>query len=268
MEYKTFAALIYVTSTEHDAVMRMYEWQEVRIDGDNQLYYRADITTPSGEKHTMIAARQSEMGMTASATLTMKLILQWRPMYVIMPGIAAGVGDSRNDDQMFGDVILASAVWNCSNGKYISAKNADIRFGEIGFLPRPTVVQTDEGIIPYLRRAIESSDNECYVHFGYLASGSAVMANRNMILSHTKAFSDSTEGLEMEGYGVAYAAREATEPRPIAIIAKSICDFGDERKDDTYQKFAAYTSCEFVALLCDKYLPNDISNIGIIQKGV
>ena len=36
----------------------------------------------------------------------------------------------------------------------------------------------------------------------------------------------------MEGYGVAYAASHAVEPRPRTIIAKSVCDFADERKND------------------------------------
>ncbi len=47
---------------------------------------------------------------------------------------------------------------------------------------------------------------------------------------------------------------EATQPRPKAIIAKSICDFADSRKSDIYQKFAAYTSCEFVKLMLEEIL--------------
>lgn len=58
----------------------------------------------------------------------------------------------------------------------------------------------------------------------------------------------------MEGCGVAYAAAHATEPRPKAIIAKSVCDFADSRKSDMYQKFAAYTSCEFVRLMLTEIL--------------
>ena len=46
-----------------------------------------------------------------------------------------------------------------------------------------------------------------------------------------------------------------TQPRPIPIIIKSICDFADSRKSDEYQKFAAYTSCEFAKLLYEKFLP-------------
>lgn len=58
----------------------------------------------------------------------------------------------------------------------------------------------------------------------------------------------------MEGYGVVYAASHATEPRPLAIVAKSVCDFADNRKSDQFQDFAAYTSCQFVCFLLDEIL--------------
>ena len=40
-DYGIFAALIYVTDTEEEAVMRMYDWKELKLDGDDQAYYEA-----------------------------------------------------------------------------------------------------------------------------------------------------------------------------------------------------------------------------------
>lgn len=251
MDYQSFAALIFVTDTENEAVMRMYTWNEIKFQGDAQVYYRADETKNG---LPIIAARQDEMGMTASATLTMKLIEHFRPKYVIMPGIAAGTLDESKDAQMFGDVVLASMVWNYSNGKYVSKDIAQIVFGEVGFLPRPTSIAVDPGLIPYFQRAIESPKNETHVHIGAMASGSAVVANKMILDKQIRGQFVDTKGLEMEGYGVAYAAAHATEPRPKAIIAKSVCDFADSRKSDRYQKFAAYTSCEFVKLMIEDIL--------------
>lgn len=250
-DYQTFAALIYVTDTEEEAVQRMYEWEELRIEGDDQLYYQA-ISASEGNK--IIAARQDEMGMTAAATLTMKLIEQFRPKYVIMPGIAAGTLEESNELQMFGDVVLADMVWNYSNGKYVPKDNASIVFGEIGFLPRPTVAKIDESLYPYFEKAINSAKNEAHVHIGAMASGSTVVANKAILDKQIKGQFGDTKGLEMEGYGVVYAANHATEPRPKAIIAKSVCDFADNRKSDLYQKFAAYTSCEFIKLMLNEIL--------------
>lgn len=246
-EFKSLCALIYVTDTEEHAVMRMYDWKEIRFDGDDQLYFQA------GEL-PVYAARQDEMGMTASATLTMKLIEHFRPKYVIMPGIAAGTLENSSDSQMYGDVVLANMVWNYSNGKYVPKDQASIVFGEIGFKPRPTVVKMEDDLLVLLEKAIHSEHNETHVHLGAIASGSAVVANKNILDQQVKSQFESTKGLEMEGYGVAYAAAHATEPRPRAIIAKSVCDFADNRKSDMYQEFAAYTSCEFVKLLIDEIL--------------
>lgn len=250
-EYRTFATLIYVTDTEEEAVKRMYAWQPLRIDGDEQLYYRADYLKNGME---IVAARQDEMGMTASATLTMKLIEHFRPKYVVMPGIAAGAMEEAGDSQMYGDVVLANMVWNYSNGKYVPKDQASIVFGEIGFKPRPTALKVDESLLPYFEKSIRSEKNETHVHIGAMASGSAVVANKQILDQQVKGQFSDTKGLEMEGYGVAYAASHATAPRPKAIIAKSVCDFADSRKSDLYQKFAAYTSCEFVQLLIEEIL--------------
>lgn len=248
--YNAFAALIYVTDTEEEAVMRMYDWEELSMPGDTQKYYRFEHP----EKGTVVCARQDEMGMTASATLTMKLIWHFRPQFVIMPGIAAGTMDESNNEQMYGDVVLADMVWNYSNGKYVPRDKALITFGEVGFLPRPTVVKIDPELMPLFEKAVNSANNETHVHIGAIASGSTVVANRTILDKQIKGQFDTTKGLEMEGYGVAYAASHATEPRPKAIIAKSVCDFADGRKSDIYQKFAAFTSCEFVRLMIDEVL--------------
>lgn len=250
-EFRSYAALIYVTETEEESVQRMYDWKPMQIDGDDQVYYTAK-TRKKGL--TVIAARQDEMGMTASATLTMKLIQHFRPKYVIMPGIAAGALDESNENQMYGDVILANMVWNYSNGKYVSVEKASIVFGEIGFVPRPTVVHVDPALLPYFEKALHSNLNETHVRVGAMASGSTVVANRAILEKQIKTQMTDTIGLEMEGYGVAYAAAHATVPRPMAVIAKSVCDFADSRKSDVYQKFAAHTSCEFVQLLLEDIL--------------
>lgn len=247
-DYKSFAAIMYVTEVEHEAVMRMYPWEEFTIPGDAQTYYKYEHPN----KGMIYASRQDEMGMTASATLTMKMIEHFRPRYTVLPGIAAGTLEEDKDDIMYGDVILADMIWNYSNGKYVPKDEALITFGEIGFLPRPTVVNIDPELIPYFERAVKSLSNETTVHIGAIASGSTVVANKSVLDKQIRGQFETTKGLEMEGYGVAYATAHCTQPRPKAIIAKSVCDFADSRKSDLYQKFAAFTSCEFVKLLLEE----------------
>ena len=253
-EYLSYAAIIYVTEIERQAVMRMFDWHEFAVEGDRQIYMEAFIER-DGKKLRVISAQQDEMGMTASATLTTKMIFQFKPQYVIMPGIAAGTGNiSDSDEQEYGDVLLANCVWNFSNGKYVSPNVAEIVFGEIGFNPRPTMVKISGSHLKSIIDYANSNQNEFYVHIGPLASGTAVVANKSILQKQVMTSFMDTEGVEMEGYGVAYAASHAPDPMPEIIIAKSVCDFADERKDDTFQRFAAYTSCGFVKDLLEKVL--------------
>ena len=252
--YKSYAAIIYVTETEKQAVMRMFDWKDLSVPGDSQEYMEAFIEK-NGRKLRVISAKQDEMGMTASATLTMKMIHLFAPEYVVMPGIAAGTGSITDTaGQEYGDVLLANAVWNYSNGKYVSPHQAEIVFGEIGFNPRPTLVKIYGDYMQTITDYIKTNENEFYVHCGPLASGTAVVANKSLMEKQVISSFNDTKGVEMEGYGVAYAVAHSLDPKPHTIIAKSICDFADERKDDKYQKFAAYTSCGFVKDILENIL--------------
>ena len=252
--YKSFAVIVYVTDTEEQAVLRMFDWTPLSIDGDDQIY-RETFIEKDGKKRHVICARQDEMGMTASAALSAKMIFHFTPEYIIMPGIAAGTGNiTGSANQEFGDVLLANSVWNFSNGKYVSPHEAEIVFGEIGFKPRPTIVDITGDHMDAIREFIRTDRNEFYVHCGPLASGTAVVANKQILKKQVITSFENTEGVEMEGYGVAYAASHSVEPKPHIIIAKSVCDFADERKNDNYQKFAAYTSCGFIRDLLENVL--------------
>ncbi len=50
----------------------------------------------------------------------------------------------------------------------------------------------------------------------------------------------------METFGVYYATSHSSEPQTKAISIKSMSDYGDGKKNDKYQKYAAYTSAQFV----------------------
>ena len=127
-------------------------------------------------------------------------------------------------------------------------------YGDVGFEPRPTCITADKDLISYFNKALYSAENEAHVHVGAIATGASVVANKSVVEKQVMGQEYKTMGLEMEGYGVAYAASHATEPKPKAIIAKSICDFADSNKSDDYKKFAAYTSCEFVKFMIEKVL--------------
>ena len=226
------------------------------IVGDSQIYDVAEFER-DGRICSLVHVKQDEMGMTSAAATTMKLIYEFRPRYLIMVGIAAGVVLEGVADQIYGDVVVPDIVWNYSAGKFVTPEKAEIRYGEVGFLPRTTVAVIPEGVLHFVRQAMESPENQCHIHIGPMACGSTVVSNRRILDSQIHTQLRNTVGLDMESYGVVYAALHATDPRPVPLVIKSVCDYADSQKSDDYQRFAAYTSCEFAKLLYEKYLPLD-----------
>lgn len=253
-DFHTAVALIVATDTEETAVRHMYEWTQRTFAEDGQPYYEACFFRGS-EEHRVVYARQGEMGMVAAAVLTTKLIGRYSPRYVIMVGIAAGIAKPDMAEQIYGDVNVANLVWNYSVGKFVPIERADIQYGSVGFIPRPTMIHISEDILPYVEAATASPENQCHVHIGPMACGTSVVANRDVLEKQVRSQMQGTVALDMESYAVAYAAEHAVEPRPVPLIIKSVCDYADAQKSDQYQKFAAFTSCEYAKLLYEKFLP-------------
>ena len=250
-----YVALITATATEEAGVMHMYkDWKPLNLEGDSQKYYET-VVERKGKRLKLVAARQDEMGMTAAGVLTMKMITIFKPRFVFMVGIAAGVAHRNSVEQIYGDIVIPDVVWDYSSGKFVSAKRARVSFGEVGFIPRPRFVNTDESLIALVERAIESPDNEFHVHIGPMACGSTVVANSEVVDKQIHSQYGNTAALDMESYAVMYAVEQAILPKPKGLIIKSVCDYADEEKSDQYQKFAAFTSSQFAKYLIENYLP-------------
>jgi nucleoside phosphorylase len=253
-KYDYHVALITATATEETGLKHMYDdWKLRLLEGDDQRYYETSFER-NGKTFKVITARQSEMGMTAAGVLTMKMISMFKPKYMIMVGIAAGVAHKNAVEQLYGDVVVPDVVWDYSSGKFVSPKRANVTFGDVGFVPRPHFVNIDDTMLEAVERAIESPENECHVHIGPMACGSTVVANSEVVEKQIHAQYGNTAALDMESYAVMYAVREAPAPKPKGLVIKSVCDYANEEKSDQYQKFAAFTSAQFAKLLYEKFL--------------
>ena len=250
MEYKSLAAILTAVKIEKRYVMKLYDnWEKVILPGDEQEYFITSFES-GGKSHKIITASQNLMGMTAAALLSSKVIYNFRPKYLIMCGIAAGVG--RENEQIYGDIIIPDVVWDASAGKFTSPEKSAIRYGNVGFEPRPKVLYLDKAV----KEKILSLGNntEFKIHLGAMACGSSVIANSEVLNKQIYPQFPSTIGLDMESYGVFYSAEYSSHPRPKAIIIKGICDYADEDKTDKYQKFASYNSSIFTKYLIENVL--------------
>lgn len=251
--YKSTAVILTAVEVETSSIKSQFgDWKHIAATGDSQDYYETTLTSNHGEEMRIITAQQKVMGMTACTMLAAKAIHLFRPKYLIMSGIAAGTSDTTS--HMYGDVIVPDIIWDYTTGKYVGPDESEIRFGDIGFLPRPVSIRIDSRIMDKVRSTIGAPDNEFHIHIGPMACGSCVVANEEVVERQIKALFPQTIGLDMESYSLCFAAENASEPRPLSIVVKSICDYANAEKDDRFQKFAAFNSAGYVHYLLTNHL--------------
>ena len=251
-EYGCTAAILTAVEIETRGIKHAFDgWKHVSIKGDDQNYYKTSFIR-DGREHEIITAQQNVMGMNAATMLASKVIYSFRPKYVLMCGIAAGVADEAIE--LYGDVIVPDLIWDYSTGKYVGPDESEIRFGDVGFLPRPIAVKPDPEALEVVKSTIGDPGNEFHVHIGPMACGSSVVANSEMVDRQIKAMYPNSVGLDMESYSICYAAEACSTPRPRALVIKSICDYANSEKSDKFQRFAAYTSSGYAKYLLEEKL--------------
>ena len=232
-------------------------WSEEKYTGDSTIYHRG-MFEGKNKGHSIVAAHSKQMGSTASCALAMRMISLFRPEYLIICGIAAGA----RSDMNFGDILIAESSFDYGSGKIIKCKN-----GISEFLPDPKSIPIDTDLksiflnIQMNNKYVDEIKNKwpadspkasLTVHIGPFATGSAVVENDDVI-KEIATHERKTIGLDMETYGVFYAATNCDEPKPKPICIKSISDFAKNKKDK-YQNYASYTSTRFLFEFINEYL--------------
>lgn len=229
-------------------------WKMHALPGDDTAYRIGKFTCDSREIK-VVAASAIQVGMPAVTALAMKMIANFRPRYLGHCGIAAGTSGN------FGDILIADKTWDYGSGKTKAGSMSDgTPFGGATFEPAPTPLPLDPelaekfkrfAVQKELLRNIEAqwqgdrAKSALAVKVGPIASGAAVVENRHLI-DAIRSHDRKLIGIEMEGFGIFMSARVVSEPRPKAFVIKSISDLGDQRKNDKYQRYAAFTSARFL----------------------
>lgn len=245
--------------TELEAVLRLpFNWIPVKDRMDCNIYYSGSVDTSSGSKITVIATSCIHMGIAQSSAVGMKICLKYKPKFIFMTGIAAGIKGKVN----IGDVLFADPCWDWGNGKQT------IVDGKPKFISAPRQI----ALVPSVRAKIKNLTttrkylDEIYnswpaskpahtlnAHIGPLATGAVVLEDPSVV-DMIKSQHRETIGVEMEAYGIMLAASISSTNPPTAIILKSVCDFADPNKGNEWQSYAAYTS----ASLAMKIIVNEI----------
>ncbi|MDO3385636.1 response regulator [Gilvimarinus sp. SDUM040013] len=245
------AILTALRKTELDAVLSLpCNWEKLPHKDVNTIYYVGIFNDRHGEKKTILATSCPRMGASASSSISMKICEEFSPELLVMTGIAAGIKGKVN----IGDILVADPCWDWGSGK-ITYKN-----GKIEFLSSPHQMHIEPRFRTFFQdvSAERTFLDEIYsnwkhpgkpshllsLHVGPIATGSVVLEDPATVDGIKKQNRDVI-GVEMEGYGLFSATKYASnfvEP----LLVKSVCDFADPDKDDSWQAYAAYTSASLV----------------------
>jgi nucleoside phosphorylase len=191
----------------------------------------------------------------------MKMINSFKPKYVAMTGITAGI----KGKTQHGDIVVADPAWDWGSGKWVSSD------GKLTFSQAPHQLSLNTSLRSKFKlfsrnKAVMSQiksdwmgdapSYELVLHVGPLASGASVLADGKTI-EEIRRQHRQLLGVEMETYGLYVAAEEAPSPKPQYFSIKSVVDFGDGEKDDKFQKYAAFTSTRALKYFTEMYLLDD-----------
>ena len=246
------AVLTALRSPELESVLGLSaDWSQVNQPNDATLYFRGNFRDNNQKVLSVVAASASQMGASAAAVLASKLIWWFHPKWIAMTGIAAGV---KNGPAKLGDIIIADQSWDYGSGKHVISDqktefrpdpqsiplNVDLKEKIIDFNTKASLLSeiTDSWLGPKPQGPLK-------VHVGPLSSGSGVVQDET-IVEDVKSHSRKLVGIDMETYGVYYAAENAPQPRPTPVSIKGVSDFADSQKSDAHQAYAAYVSAHYL----------------------
>lgn len=235
--------------TELEAILRLpCSWREYSVVGESFRYHVGSLRV-GGKRFSVCASAAGDMGVPASASLAMSMVSAFRPRYLALAGIAAGVGGN------LGDVVIADQVIDYGSGKVWQGAE-----GATQFAPSTKPIGVDAALEQALRhfalnaRALGDiqlewpgprSSSRLAARVGPFATSVNVVEDEAVVRA-VKASQRDVVAIEMEGYGVLYAASHVSEPRPKAMVIKGTSDFAGPERSEEARAYAAYTSAAFL----------------------
>lgn len=201
-----------------------------------------------------VALAIGEAGQAPAASMVQSVISQFRPSLCLMSGFCGGF----TGKVKIGQAILAESVFNWDCGKWKGDGDA------AEFFPRPdpiTIKGTPvyEAIREFVKKSLVDSAEilgnattlsggditELLYDRGFLASGSAVVGHKSVI-KRIQGLNDKIAGVDMEAYGLYYAAKYAPVKAPDVLVIKAVADYADGDKSDKYHASCSYIAAKLV----------------------
>ncbi len=211
----------------------------IKETGESWLHCKVDLA--GGRQAEVMAACADEMGMPAMAALVTRLCMVCRPKKLLLAGIMGG-----NPARVgLTDLVVVEETWNSNAGKISEAgfepdlklQRCDQQLANLAKL-----VATDDLLMKLWREWKGEKPNQLpRFHRGAVACSPAVIAD-GQTFSKLEDQKRKIYGVEMEAFGCYDAVCRLGSIAPKVVCIKSVCDLGDQMKNDRYQRFCAHIS--------------------------
>lgn len=197
-------------------------------------------------------------GQPAAASFSQSLISTFRPKIAMMSGFCGGVKGKVN----LGDIVFFEAAYAWDYGKWNEEKT--LFKNKSVFTSRPNPIEITDSELHRAARKILQSDfirnhefekdllalssgklNKVAMHIKHAASGSAVVANDD-IIKKIRNLNESIWAVDMESYGFYEAAKNTNVIKPLFMCVKAVSDFCNGDKDDDYHELCASISSKII----------------------
>ena len=198
------------------------------------------VITSDGVSKRVVFAHTHHMGLVAAVHATEALLQEFKPRALIMTGICGGF----SEQVQVGDVVVADKSWDWQAGKWtqdgtlMSAPDQKEASSEL-----VAIAQGVESKLGSFQSAFQGNvpPERAALVTGPMVSGSSVVASTDIQEVFRKQHRKMI-AVDMECYGMYYAANMTAGPIPKTICIKSVSDLANRAKADDFQRYCSYLS--------------------------
>ena len=260
---KVDVVIITAVDVEMEEIKKVLSNIEDLNINDEVIYYQTNIINKKKEKISVVICQQLRKGMVAAANLTTKSIDMFNPDCVIMLGIAGG----NKKEVEFGDIVIASDAIDYCSGSIEENEDKSVNFlPDSQSIPATSLIMRQfrkyKNNIQLLREIRDDcgdlkESRDISLHIGKMATGPAVIKSKKFADEYLKKHNKDYLAIDMETFGVYYAARYSQNTNIQYVSVKSISDAADKEKGDQYQKYCS----RLTANLVKYYIENDYQKV-------
>lgn len=204
---------------------------------------KTGTVTLSGVERRIVCSHLSQMGPIASAHAATALLSEFRPRTLVMTGICGGFADHVK----VGDVVVAEKSWDWQSGKWTDDGALSTAPDQRNASPELIAeARGAGGVLSTFHTACtlaKKPSTAPKLVIGPMVTGSSVVAS----LDIQKVFRDQHRkmvGIDMECYGLYYAAENHAGAPVRTLCIKAVSDLADRAKDDDFQVYGSHMSAQ------------------------